>query len=426
MKNLNILLTAILLFSSIIGYSQDSTKTKKQIRKEKKEAKKNEAPHKGSFYITPLPVIGQNPAWGFMYGAAVSTSWFMGDPSTTNISSMLLGATLTSKKQFLGTLKGTVYFTDNHWKLDIDWRFLNTSQPTYGLGTGPQSAKPVGKGFEISEGVFSAPIPDEQLMTYNFLRFHQTVSKSFGKDFYLGLGYHFDYFSNMKDNMLDLDTTGGKQPVITSYYAYNVKNNLNQEESRLSGVSLNASYDSRDNINSTYEGRYALISFRYNPEFLGSDLNSSTLWLEYRDYYALGNNHKNVFALWTFGNFKTSGTLPYMDLPALGYDQMSNSGRAYAQGRFRGQNLIYTEIEYRRILVGTKKNPDFFGMVIFVNATTASNKDGNIDLFQYIDPAAGLGLRFMLEKKSRTILAVDYAFGKYGASAFYLALNQAF
>ena len=426
MKYLKLLTTGILVFLLVTVYSQDTTKTKKEIRKEKKETKKNEAPHKGSFYITPLPVIGQNPAWGFMYGAAVSTSWFMGDPSSTKISSMLLGFTFTSKKQFLGTLKGTTYFADNDWKLDVDWRFLNTSQPTFGLGTGPQSAKHVGQGFEYSEGVFSKPIENEQLMTYNFLRFHQTVSKSFGKDFYLGLGYHYDYFNNVKDNMLDLDTTGGKQPLITSYYAYNVKHGLDQKKSLLSGLSINASYDSRDNINSTYEGRYALISFRYNPTFFGSDFNSSTLWLEYRDYYALGDNHKNVFAFWAFGNFKTSGTLPYMDLPALGYDQMSNSGRAYAQGRFRGQNLIYTEIEYRRILLGTKNNPDFFGMVVFANATTASNVDADIDLFKYIDPAAGLGLRFMLEKKSRTILAVDYAFGKYGASAFYLALNQAF
>ena len=123
--------TLVFCMMSFSVNAQDTIKTKKEIRKEKKEAKKKEPPHKGSFYITPLPVIGQNPAWGFMYGAAVSTSWFMGDPSSTKISSMLLGFTFTSKKQFLGTLKGTTYFADNEWKLDVDWRFLNTSQPTF-------------------------------------------------------------------------------------------------------------------------------------------------------------------------------------------------------------------------------------------------------------------------------------------------------
>ena len=419
-----ITLSLILIIIASFGYSQESQskKSKKELRKERREKKANEEPHKGSYYITPLPVIGQNPAWGFMYGAAVSSSWYMGDPSNTNISSVLVGATLTTKDQFLGTIKGTTYFNENKWKLDVDWRFLNTSQPTYGLGTGPQSAKAVGQGFEISEGVFSAPIPDEQLMLYNFYRFHQTLSYGLKDNFYIGIGYHFDKFTNVRDNLLD---TISDPKVITSYYAYNKINNLNQKGSTLSGVSINLSYDSRDNVNSTYEGRYALASFRYNPEFIGSDVNSSSLWLEYRDYYAI-KDYKNIIAFWLFGNFQTSGTLPYMDLPALGYDQMSNSGRAYAQGRFRGQNLVYTELEYRRILLGTKNNPDFFGAVVFANATSASNTDANIGLFNYIDPAVGLGLRFMVEKKSRTILAIDYAWGKYGASGIYLALNQAF
>lgn len=338
---------------------------------------------------------------------------------------MLFGLVFTTRNQILGTVKGTTYFSENDWKLDVDWRLLKTSQATYGLGTGPQSEKGAGHGFEISEKVFSDPIPDEQLMTYNFLRFHQTLSKNFGKNWYLGIGYHFDYFYNVKDNMLNLDTTGGKHTVITSYYAYNTQYKLESEKSLLSGVSFNAAFDSRDNVNSTYKGRYALVSFKYNPTFLGSDNNSSTLWLEYRDYYSI-KSHKNVIAFWTFGSFQTSGVLSYMDLPALGYDQMSNSGRGYAQGRFRGQELVYFELEYRRILLGTKKNPDFFGMAIFANATTASNHDQDIKLFEYIDPAAGLGLRFMLEPQSRTILAVDYAVGKYGATAFYIALNQAF
>ena len=106
------ILSLIIITITAAGYSQEtvSKKSKKELRKEKRAKKANEEPHKGSYYITPLPVIGQNPAWGFMYGAAVSTSWFMGEPSNTNISSVLVGATLTTKDQFLGTIKGTGYF----------------------------------------------------------------------------------------------------------------------------------------------------------------------------------------------------------------------------------------------------------------------------------------------------------------------------
>jgi len=427
--NKNFLLYILVFFIvTLTANAQDSTKTKRELRKEKKEAKKKEPPHKGSFYITPLPAIGQNPAWGFMYGAVVTGSWYMGDPTTTSISSVTTGLILTTKSQTLFTIKGTSYSEENKWKYDIDWRLLKTSQPTYGLGTGPLSAQLASNGFEIDDGVFSKEIDEEQLMNYNFVRLHQIVSKRFGKNIYLGLGYHYDKFKDVEDNLLDLDPEDGSEPVITNYYAYNHKYGFDQDKSTLSGVSLNATFDTRDNINNTYSGRYATASFHMNPEFLGSDQSSSTLWLEYRDYFDFSEkkDHKNIFALWWFGNFNTSGTLPYMDLPALGYDQMSNSGRGYAQGRFRGEHLMYTEFEYRRMLLGRKDNPDFFGMAVFANATTASGKDSDINLFQYIDPAIGAGLRFMVEKQSRTTLAVDFAIGKYGAKAFYLALNQAF
>ena len=423
MKYLKLLTTCIFVFLFVVAYSQDTTKTKKELRKEKKEAKKNEPPHKGSFYITPLPAIGQNPAWGFMYGVAVGTSWYMGDPATTNISSLTAGIIFTTKSQVLFTAKGTAYSEENNWKYDIDWRLLKTSQPTYGLGTGPLSAQLASNGFEIDDGVFSAEIDEEQLMNYNFIRFHQTVSKRFGDNIYLGIGYNYDKFKDVEDNLLDLEAD---PPVVTNYYAYNHKYGFDQSESTLSGISLNATYDTRDNVNSAYSGRYALVSFNINPEFLGSDKSSTTLWLEYRDYFDLTKDHKNMLSVWWFGNFNTSGTLPYMNLPALGYDQMSNSGRGYAQGRFRGENLMYTEAEYRRMVLGIKKNPDFLSVAIFANATTASGKDSDIDFLQYIDPAIGVGLRFMVEKQSRTTIAVDYAIGKYGAKGLYIQLNQAF
>ena len=427
MKHLKLLITFILVsFFIVVHGQQDTSKTKKEIRREKKEAKKNEPPHKGSFYITPLPAIGQNPAWGFMYGAVVTGSWYMGDPATTSISSVTTGLIFTTKSQILSTIKGTSYSEANKWKFDIDWRLLKTSQPTYGLGTGPFSAQLANNGFEVDDGVFSQPINEEQLMIYKFLRFHQTVSKKIGNNIYFGIGYHFDKFFEVEDNLLNLSSSDESEWVITNYYAYNFTYGFDQSESTLSGISLNATFDTRDNINSTYSGRYALVSFHINPDFLGSDKSSTTLWLEYRDYFDLTKNHKNMFSVWWYGNFNTSGTLPYMDLPALGYDQMSNSGRGYAQGRFRGENLMYAEAEYRKMLLGTKNNPDFFGVAVFANATTASGKDSDISLFEYIDPAIGAGFRFMVEKQSRTTLAVDFAVGKYGAKGFYLALNQAF
>ena len=173
-----------------------------------------------------------------------------------------------------------------------------------------------------------------------------------------------------------------------------------------------------------------------NPTFLGSSKNSSSLWLEYRNYISTSKKHpQNLIGIWAYGNFQTSGELPYLDLPALGWDQFGRSGRAYTQGRFRGQDLMYAEVEYRFRLGGLKNNPDFFGAVIFANATTASRREftddnnityNSINLFQYVEPAVGFGLRFMISKVTRTNLTLDYAIGMYGSKGIFLNFNESF
>jgi len=110
----------------------------------------------------------------------------------------------------------------------------------------------------------------------------------------------------------------------------------------------------------------------------------------------------------------------------VGWDQFGRSGRGYTQGRFRGEHLVYSEIEYRAHIIGTKKNPDFLGAVAFVNTTTASNNAADIHLFKNFDWAGGIGLRFMVSKASRTNITLDYAWGEYGAHGLFLNVNESF
>jgi outer membrane protein assembly factor BamA len=387
--------------------------------------KMTDAPSKGKVYFSPLPVIAVNPTFGVMYGLAASTSMFVGEPSNTRMSTSLGSLTYSTKNQLMFTFKSNVYLPNDNWILLGDWRYFNTSQPTYGLGTGPQTAKLAGSGIEYEEGMFSKPIPDAQMMEFKYIRFHETALKKMQQNLYAGIGYHLDYHFDINDNLLD---TVSEQKVISSHYLYCKTNKFNPINYSLSGLSLNVMYDSRDNAATPYEGRYALITYRYNPEFIGSTKNSSSLWVEYRDYFKLSKQPQpsHMLALWAYGSFQTSGNLPYLDLPALGWDQFGRSGRAYTQGRFRGESLMYSELEYRAHLFGTKKNPDFFGAVAFANITTASNQDANIDLFQYVEPGYGVGLRIMMNKTSRTNITIDYAWGNYGSQGLFLSVNETF
>ncbi len=393
----------------ILGQTTDST---------------NKQPNQtGKTYITPIPVLAANPAFGFIFGAAVSASKKLGDPKSTNMSNALITGTYSTKNQLMFTLKSIGYTNHNNYMLMGDIRIFFSSQPTFGLGTGPESSKLTSKEFEYDDNI-TKPIEGGQLMSFNLIRFHQTVMKKVKKNFYLGLGYHLDSYFKIDDQLLNLESD---TLVITSHYAYSTKYGFDPEAYTISGLSINGIYDSRDNVNNPYTGRFAFLSFKYNPTLLGSSKGYSTLWAEYRDYFSLSNsNPKAVLALWLYGNVVTTGDAPYMGLPALGWDQMGKSGRAYPQGRFRGNSQLYGEIEARIPLPIKIKEKELFGVTAFVNATTISSKDNDIDLFKYVNPGYGVGFRFLLSEKARTNITMDYAWGSYGAGAFYLNLNEYF
>ena len=399
------------MFAITTSFAQDSSSTKK------------DAPKSGDIYFSPVPVIGANPAFGFIYGAGAATSWYMGNPKTTKLSSSLAGIAFTTKSQTILTLKSTVFTADNDYIFIGDWRYLNSSQPTWGLGTGPQSAKLSSAGHEFDDGSLTEGIDDAQMLKFKFIRFYETALKKISDGLYVGIGLHVDIFSDIEDQLLDLDADTA---VVTSYYAYTEFNGFAQDKSTLIGLSLNGMLDTRDNINNPYKGRYAFASIKYNPTFLGSDQNSSSLWLEYRDYFNITPDNHNIIAVWTWGNFTTSGAQPYMSLPAIGWDQYAKSGEPYAQGRFRGHNMMFAAIEYRKHLIDVNFWPHSIGMILYANATTADGGKNGVDLFEYINPGGGVGLRLNLSKKSRTNLGIDYGWGSYGTTGFFLRLNENF
>ena len=122
------------------------------------------------------------------------------------------------------------------------------------------------------------------------------------------------------------------------------------------------------------------------------------------------------------GDFAQEGTLPYMILPATAYDQRGRSARGYTQGRFRGNQLVYGEVEYRFPI---SQCGGVLGGVLFANATTANNPYLSLSLFESIKPSFGFGLRVKLDKYSRTNLAVDLGFGQQ-SMGFYLAVSETF
>lgn len=409
-KKLHVLLIYFGLFGSFYAQGQDDTSS----TPEKKEKKVT---------FIPLPIVAANPTTGFVFGVAPGVTWVNGDPATTSLTSFLGNILYTANQQLLLGIRGNTFLSEDRWALTTDIRFLLNSQPTYGLSTNPNNFNNtvVGGGEEVSDDIVNGPDRSE-MIGFDYFRLHQIVMRRHGDTrFFYGLGYHLDLMYNIDDRQLDLAAV---PPRITHHYQYQTVKGLPLDQYSLSGVSLNGAYDSRDNVANPYHGRLISTSFRINPDFLGSTASSSLLWVEYRDYFNVSKSRpRNLIAVWAFGWFVTSGKVPYMYLPATGWDLYARSGRPYTQGRFRGEDLVYTEAEWRFPL---QKNKNKLGGVIFVNMTTASSRTDNVNLFSYAQPGIGTGLRYTLSEKNRVNIALDYGWGVHQASALFLSLNESF
>ncbi|MFD2144590.1 hypothetical protein [Mucilaginibacter antarcticus] len=128
-----------------------------------------------------------------------------------------------------------------------------------------------------------------------------------------------------------------------------------------------------------------------------------------------------MLALWNWGSYLLSGDIPYLELPGTARDGSFRSGRAYVSQYFKGTQFNDTELELRFPIMRNK----FLSGVAFGSMQSANDEHGT-KLFQKFQPGYGAGLRVLFNKATRTNLALDYAFGRYGARGFFLNLNETF
>ncbi len=85
------------------------------------------------------------------------------------------------------------------------------------------------------------------------------------------------------------------------------------------------------------------------------------------------------------GDFVTGGTAPYFDLPETSGDSYGRSARGYGEGRYRGDHLLYGEVEFRDTLTRN----GLLGYVAFLNTTTIDSDAPGERLFDSFAPGAG-------------------------------------
>ncbi|MCF6406358.1 outer membrane protein assembly factor [Chitinophaga filiformis] len=347
---------------------------------------------KRRIYYSLLPSASSMPGGGVALITSTNAAFYLGPRRTTNLSNVSFTPSFSFKGRFSFALRSNIWLEGNMYNMVGDMRFIINPQYTWGMGNG---------------------VPDEQkqLLGNNYLRFYETFYRKVRPKWLVGVGYHMDWHSNI--GIRDNDSL-----TLSKFVSYKYGTDVSQTVS--SGISLNLLKDSRQNSINPQAGHYFNAVFRINPTFLGSNDNWESLYLDYRKYIHFGDERQqNVLAFWGFYWTTLSRKTPYLDLPSIGWDPNTRSGRGIDQNRFRGKGLINLEAEYRRDI--TKNG--LLGFVVFVNANTVTQADNY--RFTGLHPATGAGLRIKFNKRSGTNIAFDYGVSKYG-STFSLNLGEAF
>ncbi|MCK7558579.1 BamA/TamA family outer membrane protein [Chitinophaga sedimenti] len=314
----------------------------------------------------------------------------------TRNSSIIMIASVTTEKQWKLDLRTDFWTSDNARHLKGNLRYHNF--PFFFYGTGD-----------------STHYNDRSLVGNRRFKGQFEAEKRIGRHFFVGpsLLFQHDKF-NAKDNkgiypgMALVDKDGG-------YVTY---------------IGITGVFDNRDNQNYTTQGSMVRINTSYAPEFLSS----YPLWkfeLKANQFFTFLRNNTvglNIYAASVQGN-----TLPFYQLPELGNDFIM---RGYYAGRYRDQNYLAAQAEYRyfldpkiRIRLWKLDMQPTFALVAFAGTGSVFENHGQ-DISRF-KPNFGGGVRYFYDKSSRLSVRLDYGIGEQRPgekrqTGFYLSLGEAF
>jgi len=378
---------------------------------------KNKAPKvtdmtkEGSWSV--LPSAAYNPSVGFAVGAISSGGKYFGNPANTTLSVINAGVYISTNKLSTFELKHNAFSSQNKWNLQGVFQIGKTIAKDNGLGTGRRS---FGDGELHMNNEHFANNPNEFPVRYVYLKVNERIYRKIAPAFYVGAGLSFNLCSHIDDDRKNIPITE------THNFRYSIQNGYPTSAYQANGVLVNFQFNNRDQPNRPFRGIYADVILKENETWLGSNRKALQLKTEFRKYWSLSDSQpENVLAFWHWASYLISGSVPYLDLPGTGSDAYGRIGRAFIIGRFKGLSFVYNEAEYRFPITDNK----LLSGVTFVNIESADNQR-DIKLLRYWEPGAGVGLRLLFNKYTRSNLCIDYGRGSYGSSGFFLGLNEVF
>ncbi len=359
--------------------------------------------------VTVVPNIAANPTIGGQLGIKAVAGKKLGNDPNTLFSVAATSASITTKGIIYFYVNHNIFTPGNKFNFQGNLVVAKTVTPDFGLGIG----KPY-KGNNAADSVLADPTHTVYAIHSLYFNLREKVYKKVSEHLFVGAGLSFEIRRNIKTTDTNTNATPSN--------VYNNEHKFPQDRYSANGLLFNVEYITRDNPNRAYKGIYFDLGFRANQTWIGSTRNSLQLTTDFRKYFSLSEkNPETVLAFWNWGSYLLGGNIPYLELPGTARDGTFRSGRGYTAQYFKGTQFNDTEAEFRFPIMRNK----FISGVIFGNLQSSNDEHGTA-LFQVFQPGYGGGLRVLFNKATRTNLALDYAFGKFGNKGFFLNLNESF
>lgn len=321
-----------------------------------------------------LPIFFRSPDTGAAFGILPQYIFHLGADSRP--SNIRLDAYYTQKQQMHILLRPSLWLPGNRYQIDGRFSFRHWPNSFYGIGIDAPS--------------------DAETFTERLFETRLQVQHQLRPGLFAGLQYSFRY-----GKLIETEAGGQlAQETITG-----------STRGVASGLSLVASWDTRDHVFYPSAGGYYRVALGGFGAVLGSDYNFQTLSIDLRQYTTVFRSH--VLAVQMDASF-TGGDPPFRMLPGLG-----ETLRGYSSMRYIDRNRVAVQVAYRMVPVWWR-----LGVVVFGGLGTVAGRLDGFSLNE-IKAAVGAGLRFQIYRSDRINIRFDYGIGM-GSSGDYIDLTEAF
>ncbi|WP_339880090.1 BamA/TamA family outer membrane protein [uncultured Algoriphagus sp.] len=330
------------------------------------------------------PLIAYAPETNWEFGASGLYLFYSNRDTLNRLSEIVAQGFYTIENQYGGFVEHALYSNKNKWFFLGNIKFQSFPMSFYGIGIDSQLAN------------------EQKVDALQFL-VKERVLRKVTRNFYAGLEFELNRYSDVSFSNPEPISSGDQL--------------IGSEGSSNLGLGFGLLIDNRHNVLNVREGYFSELAILNYSQSLGSEYNFTSVTSDSRYFKTVRKNQ--VLAMQLLGQF-TTGSVPFNQLPQLGGPYLM---RGYYQGRFRDNNYVATQIEYRflPLPLGFSKR---IGAAVFASTGTVFSSHESLQLRNFTG-SAGAGLRFLLFPKKDIFIRADYAFTREGGG-FYLYIGEAF